>query len=218
MNAPRDSAITDAQVEKARAAHWKFWHKSSGDNEYCEREAMRRALEAYERTRELDAAQPAAAGELPEAVAWQEFSNGRWTELAKERYDHLVHIKSKYPHLEVTDVRAIYTADQLRAAVAGAQDKLDRTLDAMDRLHARAVKAEAAVAELQETIDEGKRQWDQVAALIGAVGDDVDDVLAKAAPVAGYRRDAEVLSAMLHEGVPRSVAGSVVRLLQEGSK
>lgn len=88
--------------------------------------------------------QPAAAGELPEAVAWQVRGGGEEWQSIEER--NTVGLRAEF------EVRALYTADQLRAAVAG------------------------------------------------------------------YRRDADVLSAMLHEGVPRSVADSVVRLLQEGLK
>ena len=85
-------------------------------------------------------------------------------------------------------------------------DELERRSDSLEReaqvhfqelveAHGEVAKLREAVAELQETIAEGKRQWDQVATLIGAVGDDVDDVLAKAAAVAGYRRDAELIEA-----------------------
>lgn len=173
MNTPSDSAITDAQVEKARAAHWKFWHQSSGDNDYCETEAMRRALEAYERDRELDAAQPAAtvhlsaedkiqktldwlqpyldnigaptwairiasfltggdgfgsdtqpaaAGELPEAVAWQvtPTETGYFRLVDPDGKSYLARPDTVFNRF----VKHIYEkelarADQLRAAVAG---------------------------------------------------------------------------------------------------
>lgn len=39
---------------------------------------------------------------------------------------------------------------------------------------------EGAMREALDTIDEGKRQWDQVAALLGAHGDDVDAVIERA--------------------------------------
>lgn len=43
--------------------------------------------------------------------------------------------------------------------------------------------AAAAVAEAFDTIAEGKRQWDQVAASLGVDGDDADAVMARAAAV-----------------------------------
>jgi len=62
--------------------------------------------------------------------------------------------------------------------------------------------AHAAVAEAFEQIAEGKRQWDHVAGLLCAVGDDVDDVFAKAAAVAGLAKAARAaydLLALVHD-------------------
>lgn len=53
-----------------------------------------------------------------------------------------------------------------------------------DRAKVRYAESRAAVAEAFETITEGKRQWDQVAASLGVDGDDADAVIARAAAVA----------------------------------
>lgn len=55
--------------------------------------------------------------------------------------------------------------------------------------------ARAAVAEAFDTIDEGKRQWDQVAASLGVHGDDADAVIARAAAVAELIEETRKLKA-----------------------
>ena len=75
-------------------------------------------------------------------------------------------------------------------------------IGADDELLEKAKEARAAVAEAFEQIAEGKRQWDHVAGLLCAVGDDVDDVFAKAAAVAGLAKAARAaydLLALVHD-------------------
>lgn len=91
---------------------------------------------------------PASASE---AVAWQEFSNGRWTEITKDRLDHLVHLKLKYPHLEVPDVRALYLHPALPQPAMTEGDEAiaagDMTLHgAIDHWQERALEAEKKLA------------------------------------------------------------------------
>lgn len=88
----------------------------------------------------------------------------------------------------MTDKRTTtYTAEEIEAMAARY---------ARSNGHADVAVMLYSLADQQEIIAEGKRQWDQVAALLGADGDNVDDVLRKAQPLSvpeGWKlaRDAE---------------------------
>lgn len=47
------------------------------------------------------------------------------------------------------------------------------------------------LSELNQIIEDGKRQWNKVAALLGADGDNVDDVIAKASQLAAQKREGD---------------------------
>lgn len=84
-------------------------------------------------------------------------------------------------------VLAVISAEVRRRRNSQNSKNRDGQFADADRAGAKAAEMEAvltAVADAFEQIEEGKQQWDRVAAALGADGDCVDDVFAKADAVA----------------------------------
>ena len=80
-----------------------------------------------------------------------------------------------------------HTGQWFSSSSAGHEGENNKPLEAADMLECLA----SQLAESKQIIDDGKRQWDQVAAILGADGDNVDDVLAKASQLAAQKWEGE---------------------------
>lgn len=84
----------------------------------------------------------------------------------------------------MSDYMTLLGSEQVQSAgraIASAADTISSAMSSFDSSVDRLIRAMEEHASRIENATEGKRQWDQVASLLGADGDNVDAVLKAAA-------------------------------------